>query len=170
MVCGMSGTRHAALHVLLVACVSSIGCASLTTSKPADKPSSRAEHREPNHTAFERKHVEAQMAAARERLDQNDPAAAEKLLLALLERNSQLAEARLLLADVYVAQDRTAEAEEHLRTVLKQEPENARAHHALGLLCDVTGRTAEAAQHFRRAAELSPQNETFRLSLEAAAP
>jgi Tfp pilus assembly protein PilF len=164
-----SGWRRAAAAgvAMIAGCGLLLGCASLPPAGRAAKELDRATRRGKDLASFEAKRDEAQFAAARERADQGDPAAAEALLLSLLERSPNHQEARLLLADLWVAQDRTDKAEAELRTLLKQSPDNARAHHSLGLLCDVTSRAAEAQQHFQRAAELNPQEETFRLSLEA---
>ena len=117
--------------------------------------------------AFERRRDEAQFAAARDRLEQGDVEAAEKLLAALVERSPAYADARLLLADLWVAQERTEEAEEQLRLILQSDAAHAQAHHSLGLLLDVTGRSEEAAGHFRRALELAPDNEVYRLSCQS---
>jgi Tfp pilus assembly protein PilF len=144
-----------------------VGCASFASPELSDKRVDRQARRKVDLAVFEGKRDDAQLAAASDRIEQGDVLAAEKLLVTLVERTPDHAEARLLLADLWVAQERMPAAEEQLRILLEQHPDNARAHHALGLLYDVTDQQAKAASHFRRAAELAPQDETFRLSLNA---
>ncbi len=146
------------------------GCAAITTPAATIQEAKRDAYLEKEGSAIEQKRDDAQMAAARDRADQGDVDAAEKLLEALLERNPNHTDARLLLADLWVAQNRTAQAEEQLRRVLKNHPENARAHFSLGLLCEVSERNDEAAEHFRQALELAPDDATYRLSAAPATP
>jgi predicted Zn-dependent protease len=147
----LTGWRLAAGASLLL-----VGCASLTqppaspatAKRVASKP---VKPREEQIAAFDRKRDEAQLAAARDRANQGDFMEAEELLAPLVKRSPELTEARLLLADVYLALDRPTAAEEQLRAVLDRHPDHAAAHYALGLLHDVAGRETEAAEHFRRA-------------------
>jgi len=153
---------------MLLACLA--GCTAIDkqlASLPDDVAPVRAEREEEVVQDFERTRDTALYQAALARWRAGDSVASESLLMRLLQRNDQHREARLLLADLYVATNKPNAAEEQLRLLIRRMPNDAQVHHSLGLLLESTGRTEEAVTHLQKAAELAPDNELYALSHDA---
>ncbi len=159
----MAGTMAMLLAVLA-------GCTAVEKkleSLPDDVASVRAEREEKVLDDFERSRNTALYQAALGRWRAGDSVASESLLIRLLQRDDQHREARLLLADLYIATNKPKAAEEQLRLLLKGMPDDAQVHHSLGLLLETIDRTEEAVTHLQEATDLAPDNELYALSYEA---
>jgi Tfp pilus assembly protein PilF len=115
---------------------------------------------------FEQRRDAAQLAAALDRWQQGDPAAARAMLQRLVERRPDHFEARLRLGELLWSEGDGQAAEHQLREALALRPDAAEAHHALGLVLWGTGRQAEGQQHLQKAAALAPDNEAYRLACQ----
>lgn len=115
---------------------------------------------------FEQRRDAAQLAAALDRWQQGDPAAARAMLMSLVERRPDHFEARLRLGELLWSEGDGPAAEDQLRAALALRPEAAEAHHALGLVLWGTGRQAEGRHHLEKAAALAPDNEAYRLACQ----
>lgn len=142
------------------------GCAGW---RSATDPASSASIRERQAAAvrdFEQRRDAAQLAAALDRWQQGDPAAARVMLQRLVERRPDHVEARLRLGELLWSEGDGQAAEHQLREALALRPDAAEAHHALGLVLWGTGRQAEGQQHLQKAAALAPDNEAYRLACQ----
>ena len=159
------------LSFCLSASLAGSGCSVMHTwrqkSEETDVGRLREQRREQVVSDFERRRMQAQLRAAQEHAE-HDPAAAEEILLGLVERDARNIAPRLQLAELYWAHDQLTEAEEQLREALAHAPQRADLHHLLGLVLDAQGREAEGCQLLARAVELDPANELYRASAASA--
>lgn len=155
--------------VVLASIASVTGCAGWESQWIAPPVAPQREARKSEALqSFEARRDAVQVSAALDRWRSGDAAACEAMLIAVVTRRPEHADARLQLGQVLWARGDAAAAEPHLRAVLENQPARADAHHALGLLLDGTGRSEEARQHFVKALELEPMNEVYQLTRESA--
>jgi len=150
-----------------VLCLLTSGCAS-TDVKPEDDLNEPPPVDPRAAELFDKRCDDSMFQAAIARWRDNDVGGCQSLLERLLHRNPSYLEARLMLADLFLAQGNIPGAEGQLRWIVQQHPENPQARHSLGLLLDSTDRHAEALEHLREARRLDPQNQLYAMCEEAA--
>jgi tetratricopeptide (TPR) repeat protein len=91
--------------------------------------------------------------------------AAQELINAALNLNSQSAFAYLALAQLYLSQSKPEQAESSLRRALSLAPEDAEAHCLLASLLAARGEAEAAHQHIRGALQLVPDSALLHLTL-----
>ncbi len=101
------------------------------------------------------------LQAAGRALGQGQPDAAERLLVRVLERMPELAEAHRLLGISALMRGQHSKAVEHLRTVLAQHPDDALIHMNLGSALVESRETGEGLLHLERACELAADNAEY---------
>ena len=157
------------LWLLLVVMV---GCAKSSAWKPALQGITEKRQARSGQTIrqFESKRESAEFQAALSQFNQNDPAGCEQRLRRLLRRNPSHRDARLLLAEVYLAGNRFQEAVDQAQQALNAHPSDAKAQHTLALLLDASGQSSVAMAHYERAAQLEPENELYAASANRSSP
>jgi Flp pilus assembly protein TadD len=144
------------------------GCAGWKQYLPSPSVNEKRAEREAEAVrSFEEHRDAAQLEAALDRWKQGDAVRSEAMVLVIVNRRPDFADARLRLAEMLFARGDMTAAEPHLRSVLERNAGNAQAHHALGLLLDASSRGDEAREHFVKASELEPDNEVYRLTCES---
>lgn len=144
------------------------GCASfeMPTAPVGDvTPSREARDRRVVET-FERKRDRAEYEAALAQLDYGNLDRGEASLSGLLKRSPEHIEARLRLAEVYMATNRLDEAFDQLQRALTLASDRAETYHAMAMLLDASNQPSGALVYYRRATELEPENELFSLDYE----
>lgn len=142
------------------------GCAGWRSAAPSPASASLRERQVATLKDFEERRDAAQLAAALDRWQQGDPAAARAMLTSLAERRPDHFEARLRLGELLWSEGDGPAAEEQLRAALALKPDAAEAHHALGLVLWGMGRQDEGRHHLQRASALAPDNEAYRLACQ----
>ena len=99
---------------------------------------------------------------------QGNLAAAERELLAALDKNPDSLGAHLHLIRVYAEQSDLEASRRHFDRVMELEPTNATAHSSFGLALSNAGRHADSARVFQRAAELDPGDPQIKIALGGA--
>jgi tetratricopeptide (TPR) repeat protein len=148
----------------LAVCVA--GCAGLPVpDEPGqDLTEKREQRQEEVVSQFEAKREFAEFQAAVARWNQHDLAGCEETLRKLLDRNPDHRDARLLLADVYLASNRQQDAFAQVEAALAAHPDDARVQYTMGLLLDSMGQRTGALAYYGRAAKQEPENELYTIS------
>jgi Flp pilus assembly protein TadD len=164
----LQGKTQFAWYGLTILLLGAPGCAGWKQYLPSPSINQKRVEREAEAVrSFEEHRDAAQLEAALDRWKQGDAVHSEAMVVVIVNRRPEFADARLRLAEMLFARGDAAAAEPHLRSVLELNPGNAQAHHALGLLLDATSRGDEAHQHLAKAAELEPDNEVYQLTFES---
>jgi Flp pilus assembly protein TadD len=161
--------RQAAMIVAAGAAVLvAVGCRAMpAVDLPADVHPQQRQRQEQLVAEFEAHRDWAQCEAARARLQHSDLQGCRTLLEALLARNPNHRDGRLLMADVELFARRLPEAIEHARHATTLDPADAEAHHALALLLEASGDSAQAAIYHQQAARLAPHHELYQAAAAA---
>lgn len=110
----------------------------------------------------------AELKVAVTRYEEGNPIGATEVLLPLLKRNPDNREARLLLAEAYIAQNKPDDARKQVDYVLQKDPDDSHAQYTMGLVHDAAGNSQKAAEHYGRAMQLEPDSEVYAVSYETA--
>jgi tetratricopeptide (TPR) repeat protein len=97
-------------------------------------------------------HLAASAMLARTKLVQNNPDAAEQVLVNATRDMPNVAASHLMLGDFYISRNRLREAETQVRRALELDPDNSRALLTRARLELTVGRKQEAEQSFRKLA------------------
>jgi len=117
---------------------------------------------------FDQSRELAEFQSAQAQWEQGDAKACEQSLQALLKRNPAYRDARLLLADVYLAGHRTAEAQEEMQKALESHPHDAQVQYAMGLVLEMSRQPDAALAYYERAAQWEPDNEVYSVGYHTA--
>ncbi len=158
----------AAIGGLLLALVGLTGC---TTMKSAlSKRDDQAMEQRPRKTettqTFERQRDSAEFEAAQALWGEGRREECRRRLLAILDREPEHLDARLLLADVLLAEHRVQEALQVLQPALQTHPNDARVQYGVALLLDALGQRQGAEAHYEQAVRLEPDNEVYQVSYQ----
>lgn len=118
---------------------------------------------------FDQQRDFAEFTSAQALWEEGDEEGCRHRLQALLERNPEHLDARLLLAEVQLTGDQPHEALQTLEPALKAHPNNARVHYALALLFDAIGQRDAALAHYEQAVKIEPDNEVYQVSYQQVA-
>jgi predicted Zn-dependent protease len=110
---------------------------------------------------FEENRDFAEFNAALNAWEREDLKHCEDTLRALLDRNPEHRDARLLMVDVCLARRQPDEAHQHMRLLLDLYPHDPQVQYAMAILLDVTQRPEEALAYYERARKSAPDNELF---------
>lgn len=102
--------------------------------------------------------AEEAMASARSYLNKGEAAKAEAIARALVERDAEDQDARVMLAECLLALDRGADALEQYERAISIGPDGAELRFAAGTVASQIGRPERAAEHYRMARGMDPGN------------
>jgi len=154
---------------ILVLLTVTLGCASLKMpSKNQLFPDPQKERKEQVARQFDQNRDRAEFEAALAAWEREELNGCEATLRAILERNGEHRDARLMMIDVCLAGRRTPEAARHAELALKAHPDDAQVQYAMALLLDSTQRRGEALAYYERATKLDPKNEVYAVGYHTA--
>ncbi len=155
--CRLARTGSAVL--LLMAAL--LGCSALKPSSEGDVSLQRKQRNEAAAREFDKARDLAEFEAAQGRWHEHDAKGCRERLEALLARNPQHLDSRLLLAEVLLADRRTQEAIRCLEPALTTHAHDPRVQYTMGLVLDTAGQTDRALSYYQQAARLEPTNELY---------
>ncbi len=129
-------------------------------SKPSASPSGAAavEPESPRRGPAVRAGLEEAMASARSYLNKGEAAKAEAIARALVERDAEDQDSRVMLAECLLALDRGADALEQYERAISIGPDGAELRFAAGTVASQIGKPERAVEHYRAARAMDPSN------------
>lgn len=160
--------RWAAIGGLIFALLVLTGCSAVQSSlsKSDTAASKRRERNAETSLTFERQRDSGEFQAAEALWREGRHEECQRRLLAILQRNPDHLDSRLLLADVLLAEHRALEALQVLQPALQAHPDDARVQYGMALLLDATGQRHGAEAHYEQAVRLQPDNEVYQVSYQ----
>lgn len=158
--------RPSPFSLLPLLLILSSGCASVNLPGPPveDVAEKRKQRSEEALRQFDKNRDFAEFQAAMAEYGRGDLTGCRETLTRLIERNGKHCDARLMLAELYLADNRPQEALEQVQPALGDHPHDARVQYTAGLTLDAMGQASGALAHYRQAAELQPNNELYAIS------
>jgi tetratricopeptide (TPR) repeat protein len=147
-----------------------LGCAAVRLPDPpvAELTGQRQRRKQEAVEQFSENRDLAEFQSAQAGWDRGDAQACEQSLRRLLQRNPTHRDARLLLAEVYLAGHRTAEAHKEIKQALQAHPNDPQVQYAMGLVLEMSNRGAEGLAYYERAAKSDPDNEVYAVGYHTA--
>lgn len=109
--------------------------------------------------------VDEAIKLAKERMLEERPDQAEKVLRDAILRRPNNADLRIKLGETLIAQDRPRDAYEQYNEAIGLSPDSAELNFAAGTLASMTGLIDRAAKHYQLAQQLDPTNPKYPLYL-----